>query len=220
VLYDLIGFPQEISKDAFGLDITTVEDFDATSINLMKVLAKEVKYAPNYTKVSLEDSTGTLVLFAPKGMTIDEGKIILGYCTNKNLLGFVYYDEVKMKLDNKYPLDDIEKFMVYGELFTDERMLYNEGVGRLGEEKALVAPIFVRPFKTKAGKDMATAVISDEENVVEILFFPKAYSQYAAWLRPFNPIVIRTQLTKDGTLTIEDDGLITAEELMKRKGLK
>lgn len=211
--YDLLGMPKEIRpSEEIGIDITPLSDYDADKVQIIRGIVKRIKKYPKYIRAEIEDGTSIAPLYI-EGRMVDEGQLIIGLATGNALHEFIYENEYLHRLQNNYELSSFEKFL-RGELLGDEQRLYNYGIGKIGDDKALVVPITVRIVKTKKDRLMAITMVSDGENVVKALAFPAQYAQFAAWIKPFSPVVIKTDTLDDG-YAIRD--LIQANKLLEMK---
>jgi DNA polymerase-3 subunit alpha len=220
--YDLLGLAQDISERQSPIDTVLLDERDEKELTPVMVLVKNVVRKPDWTRIEVEDSSRADSYFTRSGYEIEEGKIVIGLVHGSDWVGHVALDDFTHTMGTGAEKTRFEKFLV-GETFGPEVILYNHGVGGWDDDKCLVLPVHVRIFEIKNGKmkgrRMAHMVATDGKEVKKVVIFPRSLANCVAWLAPFEPIVLKKQLTKSGDLTVEEDGVRLAKKLMEEKGL-
>lgn len=224
-LYELMGFPQQFAEieTPINFPITPVSQMEGDGFKLFKAIVKSVEFKRNITKIDLEDDTGIDVIWtSDTEATPKEGSVCLVGVYARDLVGHTTVAEFNEKFAAEEEMSKFERLLL-GNLWGNEKVLFEHNVGELDEPRALIMPLSIREFKIKRGpnigKKMAHACITDGKTIEKLVLFTRTYSQILGSIRPWEPIVIKPVRTKDNTLTIEQGGFITAENLMKRKGL-
>lgn len=219
--YELLGVSDDIGSggaEELGIDFSPAEECGDETLRVIKALVKKVVRRPEWSRIEVEDESGSAAFFTRSDYDIEEGKIVIAVVYAQDWVGHSYLESFEERVKNNGELNDIEKFML-GQVFTDEKVLYNRGIGGFESDKCLLMPLHVRVFKTKSGqskgKNMAIIIATDGEETGRVVIFPKNYAQCASWVKPFTPIVIKKSVMKDGTISIVDDGLRLANTLME-----
>jgi DNA polymerase-3 subunit alpha len=211
--YELLGI---VDLDELDIPFETVGIGDIDGAGIVKAIVKEVKKYSDNTRITIEDQSGSMTVYVDSGV-VDEDAVIIGLVCGNRLAGFTYLADYQQRKRAGLPLTPFER-LCEGDIFSeDEKELYNHGIGKLTDAKALVAPLSVRTFKTRKGEYMARAIVTDGENVEDIVIFPSQYKKVAAWLQPYTKICIKTTRTDSGDLTLADDGLILASRILELK---
>jgi DNA polymerase III alpha subunit len=214
-LFELLGIPTVLYKQPnVKVPLADIHEVERQPV-FVRGVVKSLKKFSERTRLVLEDLTGFITCYT--STDIKDGRVIIGLVSGTDLVGYTYEDEYETRMNDGLELSPFEK-LLNGKSFEAEKELYNHGIGKIGDEKALVIPLSVRTFKTRKGDWMARMVVSDGDSMEDIVVFPRQYSKVAALLHPFLPICIKTQYTKDGSLTVADNGIIPAERLLSMKG--
>lgn len=218
ILYELLSLPRSMESDYdLGImELTPIGQYDPDKIQIIRGVIKRVSRYERYNRFELQDSTGTMPLYCNDDA--EEGQLIIGLAHGTGLSTFTIESEFVHRLKNNLELLPIERYL-RGELLQNEAPLYDHGVGKIGTEKALVIPVWMRRFETKKGLRMAHMIVWDGEITDKIVVFPTQYAKYASVLQPFVPIVIKVEELKDGTRCLQRDGLMPATTLLRMKGL-
>ena len=219
--YELLGFPQDLDEQIdLGIEIGNMEDFKTEELLCVKAIVKSVERKPQYIKVELQDLTDSMTFFTTSDTEIIEGKVVIALVCGQDLAGFSYIDSLKERVEIGGKFSRFENFM-FGDVFGEEISLYDEGIGGFGDDKVLVLPIYKREFRIRSGKMqgqlMASLIVTDGVESKRMILFPREYGNVIVRLKTFEPIVIKPALTRDGTLTVEENGIRFAKDLMEVK---
>lgn len=223
--YPLLGYAISMEQeDEDIVETVSLDSRDPNVTSVIKVLTKGETRKPEWARIDVTDMTASDSFFlSSPSIDIRMGETILAVVRGSDLMGFTYLKEFKERLERGGSFTAIENYL-RGEIFGEEIKLRDFGIGKIGDDKALVMPLSVRRFKTKKGKNpgslMCVMTVTDGEVDEKIVVFPRAYASVATWIQPFEPIVMKTEVMKDGELTIPIDGIKLASRLMKEKGIE
>lgn len=222
-LYELIGIPGEFTDvPPIEVEISPIAEASSGKAHFVHAIVKEIEKTPRYTKVEIEDESGVQAFFSDAEEDVETGRVIVAMIYENNFVGFTYSDELLHKLSKGYDLNRFEELLM-GRVFHSESILYNYGIGKIGDDKVLLMPLHIRRFKVKngqfRGKMMASMIATDGEKYERYVVFPKTYTYVSASLAPFEPVVIKPTNTRDGGNTFSETAFITAQDLKRRKGI-
>lgn len=222
--YELLGIPGYFEDEMpIKFDYVPIEELEPGQVYPIRGLVKDIDNKPDYIRVDVEDESGMASFFTTRDAKIEKGKVILALVYDKDLLGFAYAEDLTVKIQNHYELGQFEQFLINEKVFSDDEVLYNYSIGKIGDSKVLLLPIHIRRFKIRngnlKGKWMGTMVATDGEKYERYVMFPDTYREVQASLVPFTPIVIRPNKTRDGGQTFNAKDFILASDLKRRKGI-
>lgn len=230
--YALLGYPQDLDEDVdLGIAIDNIEDFTQEDMSCVKAIVKSIERKPQYLRVELQDMSDSMSFFTTSDTKITEGRVVVALICGSDLAGFSYLESLKERLEIGGKFSRFESFM-FGETFGNETVLYEHGIkNRFGNPerwkefppKVLVLPIYKREFRIKGGNMkgqlMASLIVTDGTESKRMILFPDEYGKVYTKLQVFDPIVIKPARTRDGTMTVERDGIRFAKELMEAKNI-
>lgn len=212
---EYLSWPVDLEGVAsLGYDFDNLEDCDDDGTHLICGVVKSIKRTETWVRVEFEDITGTLTAFAKLDTDLSSGDVVVALVSDKAVLGHTPVAGLTERIENG-KAEGFEKLLA-GTMFDDYELLRKRGIGHIGDDKALVVPMYVRKIVTKTGKEMAFVYISDGEGIEKFTCFPRQWSTYKKSVHEWVPICIQLKFMSDGGFTVQDKGLILAEKLQEK----
>jgi len=185
--YEYLSIPMfDVSKvsDAIKQIVTPCSEFDPEGVAVMMAMVKKIKRGKGWALVELVDSSGTTGVFHNENTLIEPGNMYVMLVGNNRIVRYVSIDE----LDN-----DNDIFIRW----------LNRPEIKIDIGKYIVLEF--APRKTKAGKNMATVVLSNRDKELKsALVFDKMFAKSLAKLRPGAVVTVQLDRTQDKTLFVKD----------------
>ena len=188
-LYEFLGIPAFNSEQVppkILNQVTYLEDYSDKGILIVSAMVRQVKTGEGWARVDLLDETGTAGVFTDEGTVIEKDQRYFFLIADNRIVRFAKLEDVIGK----------KRTMFIEYLYRDKF---------LDVVDPMVKVIAFTPRKTKAGKNMATAVFSteDKELVTALVFdqqFMKAYSK----CKDGAVVDINFKQLKDGTIFVDN----------------
>jgi DNA polymerase-3 subunit alpha len=183
-MYEYLGVPyfddSWMTEDARAR-LTPCSLYNEEQPALMYGLVIDITTKPgaSWTRIELVDDSGVVTFFAGKTPPVEVGKMYAVVAGNKSILDAVELADIQ------------ETDKVWAKYLMAKKI-------SLAPEANLVVEFKSR--KTKAGKNMANAIVVDHEGTLKsLLVFPQQYPAGLKHMKPGNLIEVTTGYTKDGT---------------------
>jgi DNA polymerase-3 subunit alpha len=158
-LYEYLNLPEFKNPipSNFLPYIDNIEDYEEGNTCILMGMVKKIKRGNGWVRIEIMDKTGMVGIFDSEDSTIETGKTYLILVSNKSICNAILVDDIANNKDST-----LIKYLAFKEM----PCLQNE--------------YFVVSFKpriTKAGKKMATMVVSNNKKELSgILVFPKKFA--------------------------------------------
>jgi DNA polymerase-3 subunit alpha len=168
----LLGFPIAEAVDDSGnfTPAAEIED-DNIAMHFVKAVVRSVKRTPSYVRIEFEDPTGSFTVFADLDNELKKRDYVHALVGDRTL--HCYADATETVNEVTELMDMVESGLDH-----DHAWLYDNGLGTITDEKALVKVVNVRSFKTAKGKMMASLYVWDGNGFHKIVIFPYLYGRY------------------------------------------
>lgn len=188
-LYEYLGIPafetNAITHNMRSM-IRPLEEYTDDESFVVMTMVKGVKQKDNWKRIDLVDATGTAGIFIDPAAEIIKGKMYIFLVGNNSIMRWI--DMEDLSNSNEDPLIDYLRRPNLSEVPE-------------GQWKILGAT----PRKTKAGKNMATITVSDnEKNLKTFLVFDSVFNKARLLARIGTTRVIQLAKTKDGAEYLRD----------------
>jgi DNA polymerase III alpha subunit len=183
-MYEYLGVPyfdDEWMTEDSRARLTPASQYNEKEPAIMYGLVIDIKTKPNanWTLIEIVDDSGTASFFSGKTPPVEVGKMYVYITGNKNILDAVEMNSIH------------EAEQIWAKYLLAKKVQLAEGANLVVEFKGR---------KTKAGKNMATAVVVDHElKLKSLLVFPQQYAAGVKHMQPGNLVEMTTGYTKDGT---------------------
>jgi len=159
-LYEYLNLPKikETVPVSFLPWITDVENYEEGDACVLMGTVKKIKRGQGWARVEIMDKTGMVGIFDSEDTDIETNKAYLLLVANKTICESIPVEDVYKNKDNAFI-----KYLAYKEMPCSEK------------ESFVVS---FKPRLTKAGKKMATMVVSDyQKHLSGVLVFPKVFPE-------------------------------------------
>lgn len=180
-LYEYLNLPKikETVPVGFLPWITDVENYEEGDACVLMGTVKKIKRGQGWTRVEIMDKTGMVGIFDSEDSTIETNKGYLLLVANKTICDSVLIEDVYKHKDNSFI-----RYLGYKQMPCSEKESY---------------VVSFKPRLTKAGKRMATMVVSDyQKHLSGILVFPTAFAEAYMKCEPGNTVKLALDTLDDG----------------------
>lgn len=191
------------------------DEEDSGNFHLICGVTKDIKRTPKYVRIGIEDATGNVTVFGSMSNDLSNGEVVIALIGDKTMVGFSRVQGLKDRIDS-FETTAFESFLLE-ESFKEVEGLRTWGIGKIGDDKALVVPLQVRSVTTKAGKKMAFCYLTDGETVVKVTIFPGPWEALQKVMFDWVPVCVKLSRLEDGGYTLWKDGAISAKQLLENK---
>lgn len=186
--YEYIGIPT-FNVDALPeyVEQDRLADYEEGGQFIFVAMAKSIKKGKGWSRVEMVDETGSAGIFHSENTQIQPGRMYLILVSDNRIMRYIDIDEI----------DDIKSDPLLHWLRADEL--------NIPHDKKVVIAFSARD--TKAGKKMATVVLSKKDKKLEsVLVFPKQFPRALGLLKPGSVVSVNIGTLDDGTRFIRQIG--------------
>lgn len=162
-----------------------LDEYDDSGAFPVLGMVKKITRKNGWARADIVDETGTTGVFMDDKSLIEEGQMYALLIASNRIARFAPIDEVRANSTNSFV-----------------KHLFSKGYPELTDNFYRVVAFNTRT--TKAGKKMATMVISDgEKNLVDVLVFPQQFHKAFGRCREGSTVGLDLKTTDDGALFLE-----------------
>jgi len=192
-LYEYLQIPAFNSSELMPkirYQMDSIEDIGEQGIYKILAMVRGVKNGDGWTRVDLVDESGSIGLFTNTALV--QGQMYVVFASGSNIVSAIPIEDVLNKV--RVPMVEY---------------LYRDEFPNMGNDDYKV--IAWESRKTKAGKNMATVVMSDsQKELTSALVFDRTFLQMYSMCKPGNVIQPTLGRMKDNTLTLNDCRVLRA----------
>lgn len=171
----ILGFSIDVGGDETEIDayVELLSGFHETKspLTFIKAVVRSTKKTPQYLRVELEDSSGSVSVFCGRDTEIANRDLIYALVGDRTLHMFCnYYDYASSPILDLISLFDKK-------LEHENAWLYEHNLGTSDDERSLIYVFSIRTFVTAKGKDMANIYAWDGNRILKIVLFPFVYAK-------------------------------------------
>jgi DNA polymerase-3 subunit alpha len=195
-----------------GIEFQDLAEYDEDDgFALICAVVKDIKRTNSYVRLELEDLTGNTTVFGTMSNDLATGEVIIALIGDRSMIGYCRADG----LQERIRLESLSKFeeFLFGDPFKDVEILRSRGLGKIGDDKALVIPLQVKAVTTKAGKRMAFMYLSDGQDIIKVTVFPAVWEHAQKEFFDWVPMAVKLSMLDDGGFTIWKDGFKNARQI-------
>lgn len=215
---EYLSYPIDLEHVArLGIAYNPIDQYDEDDKGFIVVcgVTKSIKRTDRYIRLELEDVTARLTCFGAMDNDLNEGEVVVALVGEKSMIGYSRVDGLGERMENGllYPF---EKLLTH-KLFDDVAELRQYGFGGLRDTKTLAVPLSIRRITTKTGKKMAFVYFTDGDAVEKVTIFSEPWKKIEKLIQSYRPVCLRLRYLDDGGRTLDADGVIDAENLLKQQ---
>jgi DNA polymerase III alpha subunit len=149
-------------------------------------MVRGIKTGPGWARIEIVDESGSAGIFTGEHTQIESGKMYILLISNNRVSRYMRIDE-------------------FDEANTDEFTQFLIATSFPDVPEPMQKVVAFNSRKTKAGKNMAEAVLSDEyKNLASVLVFPQQFMKAYTRMREGQVVDVVLKETKEGTLFLDN----------------
>jgi DNA polymerase-3 subunit alpha len=187
--YEYLNIPAFETRDippGVAAQFRPLEDYSETDCFAIMGMVKGIKRGEGWSRIEVVDETGTAGIFHIENTPIEPGNIYAMLVAGNRIARFVSADELERGSTNT--------FVQF--LFTRKFAMLTAGFYKV---------VAFQTHKTKAGKNMAYVVFSDEDkNMIRTLAFPGMFHKAYGYCKEGSVVEAEFSQTDDGTYFLKE----------------
>jgi len=187
--YEYLGIPEFDLGSVPGVirtQLTSLNEFEESGVYLVRGMVRQIKTGEGWARVEMVDNTGNAGIFTGEHNDIESGKLYYFLVGDNRIARYCKDEDVTESKDSS--------FVKY--LWELDYPDMPDGMYKV---------VSFAPRKTKAGKNMATMIIADnEKNLTSVVVFDQAFKKAYAFCAEGAVVDIELEQMRDGGITLRN----------------